>query len=421
MIRPEDRRGVPAGCTLHVHDDPGRRRGLGPLLAHVDERLMDDVADEEPVCPVHPREVGIAGERRRHPHRRKRRGEAVRRLERELREDDPDPPIGQRVPEVRERLRIQYLFRRRQVVFLREEDEHREFRSVSVRIRHPEHLEAVGLRVPVDRILVRAVHHRNPDRLARSDPELLLGRLGGVELLDPGPLEVDRVRDHEPGHGVDRTGGEEVADLILGLLLHPAVDGLARRFGVAGEVEVRDVRPIPPLRRIDICREERVGSLRPEGVCGAESVVLVPVVQNGIEPGKPGSPKGLVLWEVKHRPDLVAGRAPGALVGDREGRGDAVGREEDVFTRRSRVACNLPVEVEREPVVPRRDVADASGIRSRRLLPGGRGRLPGRRLRYIGASRGDAADRDEACEEQQADDPPVHEMRYGAPDSYTWR
>ncbi len=286
-----------------------------------------------------------------------------------------------------------------------------------MRIRQFEHLEGCGLRIPVDRVLIRPLHHPDRHGLVLCDPELLLPRLVRIELVGPGTLEVDRVCYHEPGHGIDRTGRQEVADLLFGLLRDPAVDRLPRRFGVVDEVKVHRVCPVPVFGHVDVLREERILLLRPEGVCRAEGVVLIFTVQAGIDPGKPLPAEGVVLREVQHRSDLVGGRAAGALVGDREGRGDAVGREEEVFARICRGAREVPVEVERKPAVPYRD---AAGV-ARRPLPGGWSGIRRRRTRHIGASRNDTAERDEACQEQQADNLSVHDARYGVPDNYTWR
>ncbi|KAF5045879.1 hypothetical protein DSECCO2_476610 [anaerobic digester metagenome] len=350
MVRTED------GCHTSPHHNAGRRRGLGALLVHVDECLMEDPGDEEVSRAVHPREVGVVGKRRRHPHRRKHPRKRIPRLQRELREEDPDVLRDQGLPQAGKPLRVQGLFRSRQVVFFGEKDEHREFGFVPVRVRHLEHLEGLGLRVRIDGI---PVHHRDSHRRVRSNPELLIRCLVHVELFDPGAFEVDRVRDHEPGHRVDRTRREEVADLLFGLFLHPPVDRRSRPIGVLDEVEVRDVCPIPVSGRLNILWEEGVRLLRPEGVCGAERVVAAPAVQPGVDRGKPLPPEGVVLREVQHRPDLVGGRAACALVGDRESRRDAVGREEEVISRVRRVGREAPVEVEREPIVPGRHVAGA--------------------------------------------------------------
>ena len=58
-----------------------------------------------------------------------------------------------------------------------------------------------------------------------------------VEGVFPGAEEVDGVGEDEAGEGVEDAGGEEVADLVVGLVGDPGVDGEAGGLGVAGEVD----------------------------------------------------------------------------------------------------------------------------------------------------------------------------------------
>ncbi|KAF5028286.1 hypothetical protein DSECCO2_660650 [anaerobic digester metagenome] len=197
------------------------------------------------------------------------------------------------------------------------------------------------------------MHHRDRHGLVRAHPELRLFCPVRIERAGPGSFEGDRVRDDEPGHGIDRGGRQEVANLPPGSPFDPPVDRLPRRIGGARKVKVRRVRRVPALRESDVLREERIRLLRPEGVCRLNGAVSPRDLQAGIEPGKPLPPKGVVCREMENRPDLIGGRAAGALIGDRKGRRYAVRREKEVF--RPRIVCEAPVEVASETVAARND------------------------------------------------------------------
>src|SRR5436309_1930533 len=76
------------------------------------------------------------------------------------------------------------------------------------------------------------IHHRDGNFPTRRDLEILIPGVSFLERSGPSPLEVEGIRQHQHGLGAHIPPRKEPLDLAPGLLLHPGVDGLARRLRV---------------------------------------------------------------------------------------------------------------------------------------------------------------------------------------------
>ena len=69
----------------------------------------------------------------------------------------------------------------------------------------------------------------------------LLNCLCLIELLKPGRLEIDGIREYQPGQGSKYTGRQEVLDLLPGLLGDPIINDFPRSLCVGLEIEIHEL------------------------------------------------------------------------------------------------------------------------------------------------------------------------------------
>src|SRR5439155_17897716 len=85
-------------------------------------------------------------------------------------------------------------------------------------------------------------------------------------------LEIDRVGEDKPGVWVNASRGKEVAYLAARLPLHPDVDGVPHRLGVAREIRLPHPSPVVLARDVEEGLAEREALLSPRAVGRAELV-----------------------------------------------------------------------------------------------------------------------------------------------------
>ena len=108
---------------------------------------------------------------------------------------------------------------------------------------------------------------------------------GGLgERLRPVSLEIDGVRQHQPGLLVEHAPGDQVDDLPLGLLLDPRVDRLPGLLGLVHEVDLGQLGPVRIPRERQEIGKEVIAFLPPEPVRQAEAMRALRPPTGVIEP-----------------------------------------------------------------------------------------------------------------------------------------
>jgi len=82
------------------------------------------------------------------------------------------------------------------------------------------------------------------DLLSAAQRERGLARPIFFERAGPVALEIDRVGQDQPRHGIEHTRADEVLDLVVGLLFHPGVDGLAGPLGARDKIEFLELAAV---------------------------------------------------------------------------------------------------------------------------------------------------------------------------------
>ena len=181
-------------------------------------------------------------------------------------------------------------------------------------------------------------HHRNGDLAAIQQGE------GGVpgripaELAGPVRLEVDRIAQHQTGQRIDRTQRDDIVDPICGLLADPLVNDPARPFRVRAKIQQVHGRAIVLGQQVQVATQEGKPVLPPEGVGDAELEAFVCGDALGL-----ALPFELQRQLVEGRVELVLRQAEmhdlghlrggipaGTGIGHGQGKGDAVGRKDQV-------------------------------------------------------------------------------------------
>ncbi len=328
MVRPEDHRRLRGNGGPEHYGHGGCGGGLRALLVHVDEGLVDHGRDVEVLLAVHPGEVGRRErERVRHAHLPESIAQAE--LAGELEPGQAElhlPPSKARQP-LADVLGLHPVRQPRQAVpFPRQEHEHGQ---TPLGVGQKRRLAVV--RLPVLEVL-GLVHHRRVCAVLRRGPERLVARPLFLERLGPVALEVDGVGEHEAGQGAQDPGRDDVLDLAVRLLVHPVVDGPARGFGVAHEVQLRQACAVVVLQEVQEAGQEIEALLPPQGVGDAELASLggAGPLDLVLQRGDGAVQLRLFRRQVKHARHLRGGIPARSRIRHRQCGGDAVGGEEDV-------------------------------------------------------------------------------------------
>jgi hypothetical protein len=191
--------------------------------------------------------------------------------------------------------------------------------------------------------IIEVVHERHIYLAGGGTVERLGGGLGFVIRFGPNSLEVNGVRQDQPGKASETAGRQDVLDFVLGLLRHPTVDLAPGRLRSGLEVCLVDVGLIFGFGDFQKGRQERMAFLGPQRIGDAQldARLLAGVAELALEFAKGGMELSLILAEVEDLAHLLLGLATCAGVGHSQGGRDAVGGEEEVTRGRLELVVEL--------------------------------------------------------------------------------
>ena len=108
----------------------------------------------------------------------------------------------------------------------------------------------------------RLYRHRAVIELGEAE----VGGVGWIEGMKPGGVEVHGVDQHQARELVDRPLGQQVLDLLLGLVCDPVVDGHPCRLRCAQEIKEIDSGAIVGGEQVEVVAPERIGAFGPDRV-----------------------------------------------------------------------------------------------------------------------------------------------------------
>jgi len=155
---------------------------------------------------------------------------------------------------------------------------------------------------------------------------------GGVrgELVEPLGLEIQRVDQHQAGHGVQSALLEQLGDPVVGLGGDPGIDDHPGGLGIGGEIEQVQAGSVVDRQRVQERGLEAVVLLPPQGVGrgqpeGQRIAAGAQAVDAAFQAVEARVHQGLVHGEVHHAGDLglrgVARAGPGHGQGHVDGPG----------------------------------------------------------------------------------------------------
>ena len=140
----------------------------------------------------------------------------------------------------RQHVRAEFRFERAQTVhFVWEKNDKMQFASA---VWNADGSEAVALRIT--KILIFFAHHRDIDRRAAANMKRPRLRCGIGKLICPRRLEINCVRKHEPGHPIQRSCWNQIADSVTRLPGHPLVDVLRCAGGIFAKINWLEWRAV---------------------------------------------------------------------------------------------------------------------------------------------------------------------------------
>ena len=309
-----------------VHGDAGRGGGFGPLLRNIDESLVDHLGDRQAAFRVDAREVGLAGEARRHAHGRERLAERELRFGAELRQAHLHLPIGKVVEPAGQVSRCQRFLEVRKAGAGRRQQDVEGHPGAGVA-----HFQDLGGRRCGVAKIRGLVHEVGLGGGAGRQGERRGLRVRGDKRVLPLAIEVDSAGEDHAGLGVERSGREQVLDLLFGVLFGPAVDLRSRGLGIRDEIERRRWSLVVVGERVLEGRLDGQSFLHPESVRGVQFVASgVAGLGEVGEQRSEGGIVGGVVMDVQDGLDFLGGLAAGARTRHGERRGDVEGRENQV-------------------------------------------------------------------------------------------